>query len=262
MKSAMALLELPDPPSGGVAPGWSGDNKERGGEAGSSSPGVLAETRPPILATPAVGATEEEQGAKKAGRKKRPRLPRTNDKERGRQIARAVGEVIDTPEVRAWYAAMGCDGAPAFPHFWGYVLRSLTYDVPGGELCGLVWEATERAFRSFDPARGDAEIPVEGRFLTHWRSQLGNLAKKRLRVRPTVELPDDPPGDDADPLWGLMGRMLPGLVEGLPEEERRIIRLHYWEGETFEEVAKVLGRRKQTVLDNHHRIPSTLRRGL
>lgn len=246
----------------GVSLAWAEGNVACPGEGWSVREGNSGVCTPTLGTTPSAGASQQEQEARKASRKTRPRVPRTHDPQRIRQIVREVGEVIDTPENRTWYDAMRCDGAPAFPHYWAYVRQSMVYDVPGRELAGLVWEATERAFRLFDPAKRDAGTSVEKRFLKHWRSHLANLARKYLKVRPSVSLPGDLPGDAVDPLWGLMSRMLPDLVEELPEEDRRIIRLRYREGLNFGEIAKRMDRRKQTVLDRHNRTLATLRRCL
>src|SRR4051794_8144671 len=102
---------------------------------------------------------------------------RTHDPRAVERIAREAAEVVDTPGFRAWYEMKRCEGAPSFPHFWAYARKSLTYDVPGRELAGLVWQATAGAFASFDASRGAGRKAVEDRFLTHWRYRLKNLVR-------------------------------------------------------------------------------------
>jgi hypothetical protein len=179
------------------------------------------------------------------------------------RIAREAGEVLDSPGFRSWYETSRCEGSPAFPHFWAYVQASLSYDVPGRELCGLVWEATTTAFEKFDASRGDPETPIEARFLKHWRVHLDNLAKKTLRRGFfTVPLPPDLAGPVIDPFLVLLKVLVRGLVEGLPEDERRLIKKRYWDERPFGEIARMLKKRKQTLIDRHNVIIGRLARSL
>jgi hypothetical protein len=189
----------------------------------------------------------------------RRRPPRTRDPQRIQRIAREAAKVINTPGFALWYDLKRCDGAPAFPHFWGYVQRSLTYDVPGRELGGILYEATAKAFESFDASKGWASTPTEERFMTHWRYCFANLAKKCLKRSGAKTLLKEPANDSSEPFRELLLRMVGKLVEGLPEDERFLIRQHYWEGKDLRSIARLIGRRKQFVIDKHKEIIAKLR---
>lgn len=178
-------------------------------------------------------------------------MPRTNDPERMRQIADEAGQHVNTPGFQVWYRENSCPSAPPFHQFWSYVRQSMTYDVPGCEMCGLIFEATDRAFQTFDLNRGKADIPSDRRFLKHWRHQLANLARTQLRKPRSVALPSrDVPaksnGRDRDlEIWVME------LVDQLPSEDRLILQLRYWDALPFSELARKINRRKQFVIRRH-----------
>ncbi len=208
---------------------------------------------------PLVEADEKPRGQ---DRKPRRHLPRIHDPTRHDRIAREVAAVLNTPMYRCWYEASRCDGAPAFAHYWAYVRESLTYDVPGCEQAGVLWQATARAFVTFDASRGNPATPIEGRFLKHWRYCLANLARKNL----TREcgnggiLPELAAG--SDPFRELLHRIVGKLVEGLSDDERLLIRLHYWDDLPLGEIARRLGRRKEFICGRHREILAKLKGGL
>jgi DNA-directed RNA polymerase specialized sigma24 family protein len=193
-------------------------------------------------------------------RKKRQGPPRTNDPVRMARIAREAGEVIDSVGFRTWYEQARCQGAPGFQHYYAYVRASLGYDVPGWELSGLVWEATAKAFVSFDATRGDQAIPVDGRFLTHWRAQLGNLASRHLRPSPrTVPLPPDLAGPSEDAFDALIAGELREAVQELTADEKEIVLLRCGEGVSFRESGLRLKKRKKDVIALYARAVDRLR---
>lgn len=186
--------------------------------------------------------------------------PRTDDRRLIRRIAREAGEVIGSDGFRYWYNATRCDGAPSFPRYWAYVRKSLGYDVPGRELCGPIWEATARAFETFDATRGVSETPVESRFLKHWRAQLANSARSCFKQYPKAgPLPEDLAGPAYDPFHELMKRGVLALVASLPADEEVIVRQRYWYGTSFRELALQLRQRKATVIGRHEAIIGKLK---
>jgi hypothetical protein len=176
-----------------------------------------------------------------------------------RSIAREMAEVIDTECFRSWYERSRCEAAPPFHQFLAYVRSSMGYDVPGREICSVVWEATHQAFGSFDAARGDQKRSAENRFLTHWRSKFGDLAKKNHRQPKWFELPSELVDQGHDRLREYRAQCVREAVDLLTPEDALLIRMHFWQDEPLASIAKQFRRRKELVIKRHRAILDKLR---
>ena len=94
----------------------------------------------------------------------------------------------------------------------------------------------------------------------HWLMKVAlNGCKSRLRRklrRPTVELLDIYPAPDGD------SRELVEAVLALPPKQRAAVHLHYYEGYTTDEIARMLGQRPGTVRSHLSRAREALREQL
>jgi len=86
-----------------------------------------------------------------------------------------------------------------------------------------------------------------------------NLCKSRLRTQqrhPAVELLDIYPAPEGE------SREVAEAVLALPDEQRWVVHLYYYEGYSTKEIAEILGRRPGTVRSHLSRARAALRRYL
>ena len=82
------------------------------------------------------------------------------------------------------------------------------------------------------------------------RAALAGRLREELATRPPIEAPDD------------VVRRVRELIAELPETDREIIGLSYWEGFSLVEVARILGMPPATVRSRHARAKARLRDAL
>jgi RNA polymerase sigma factor (sigma-70 family) len=124
-------------------------------------------------------------------------------------------------------------------------------------------DLVQQTFLHLHRARADFRA---GSSLRPWLYTIAlNLRRQLLRRRgrkPEVGLDPtegEPPAPDVDPDAGLVGAQVRAALARLPESQREVIVLHWFEGLSFREVAAVLGATPTAVKVRAHRGYTRLR---
>jgi RNA polymerase sigma-70 factor (ECF subfamily) len=144
---------------------------------------------------------------------------------------------------------------------WGPRLRQMF--LRQGMRADEAEDLVQQTFLHLHRARADFRA---GSTLRPWLYTIAlNLRRQALRRRgrkPEVGLDPDagePPAPHADPDAGLVGAQVRAALARLPEAQREVIVLHWFEGLSFREVAAVLGATATAVKVRAHRGYTRLR---
>lgn len=159
---------------------------------------------------------------------------------------------------RAAFAALFARYAPRLRRLVG---RGLPRTSDADDLVQQTFLQVHRARRDFRP----------GSRLRPWLLTIAlNLARQYFRRRgrrPEASLPDDGPGEPiasagSDPEGAVRDAQLRRALDALPDAQREVIVLHWFEGLSFREIAAVVGASQPAVKVRAHRGYEKLRAAL
>ncbi len=172
----------------------------------------------------------------------------------------------DGAQEAAWIERARAGDADAFRHLvdahrhvaYGVALRILAQAEEAEE---AVQEAFVRAWKALPAFRGDAKFSTWLYRIVTRRSfdRLQALRRRRGRETAVEEAEALPGGAAPDPLAGQPARLLEALVRALPDAQRAVVTLFYYEERSVKEVAETLGMPANTVKTHLARARAALR---